>query len=73
MIFLLELDVNVSDHVVCEVIAHVEALDLAELVELLEDVLVEIFEVFLDLARVDGLALGIHAWSDHVRSLIHVR
>ena len=37
-----ELDVDVPDHVVCEVVAHVEVLDLAVGGELLEDVLVEV-------------------------------
>ena len=72
MVFFLELNVHVADHVVGEVVANVEALDLAELAELLEDVLVEILEVLLDLARVDGLALGVHARRDHVGSLVHV-
>lgn len=55
-----------------EVVADVEALDLAELGELLEDVLVEVLEVVLDLARVDGLALGVDPGSYHVGALVHV-
>lgn len=73
MVFLLELNVNVADHVVGEVVANVEALDLAELAEFFEDVLVEILEVLLDLARVNGLTLSVHARRDHVGSLVHVR
>jgi hypothetical protein len=72
LVLLLELDVDVADHVVGEIVADVEALHLAELVKLLEDVLVEGLEVLLDLARVDGLALGVHAGGDHVRPLVHV-
>lgn len=72
VVLLLELDVDVADHVVREVVANVEALDLAELAELLEDVLVEVLEVLLDLARVDRLALGVHSGGDHVRPLVHV-
>jgi hypothetical protein len=37
-------------------VTDIEALDLSELVKLLEYVLVEVFEVLLDLARVNGLA-----------------
>ncbi|KAG6702540.1 hypothetical protein I3842_07G039600 [Carya illinoinensis] len=61
-----------ADHVVGEVITDVEALDLPEFAELLEDTLVEVLEMLLDLARVDGLALGVHAGCDHVRALVHV-
>lgn len=55
-----------------EVIADVEALDLPEFAELLEDILVEVLEVLLDLTRFNGLALGVHAGCDHVRALVHV-
>lgn len=72
LILLLELDIYVADHVIGEVVADVEALDLAELGELLEDVLVEVLEMLLDLARVEGLALGVDAGGDHVGPLVHV-
>lgn len=72
LIFLLELNINVADHVICEVIADVEALDLSKLVEFFENVLVEILEVVLDFAGVDGVALGVDAWGDHVGAVIHV-
>lgn len=72
LILLLELDVDISDHVVGEVVADVEALDFAEFAELLEDVLVEILEMLLDLGGVDRLALGVDAGSDHVGALVHV-
>lgn len=72
LVLLLELDVYVADHVVGEVVADVEAFDLAEFAELLEDVLVEVLEVLLDLAGVDRLALGIDAGGDHVGALVHV-
>lgn len=72
LIFLLELNINVADHVICEVIADVEALDLSKLVEFFENVLVEILEVVLDFAGVDGVALGVDAWGDHVGAVVHV-
>lgn len=72
LVLLLKLDIDITDHMVREIVANVEALDLAELVKFFEDVLVEILEVFLDLAGVDGLTLGIHAWGDHVGPLVHV-
>ena len=71
-ILLAELDVDVSDHVVSKIIADVEALDVAELRELLEDILVEVFEVLLDLARVERLAVRVDAGGNHVRALVHV-
>lgn len=72
MVFLFKLDINISDHVVGEVIADIKALDLTELAEFFKDVFVEVLKVFLDFARVDWLALGVDAWSDHVRALVHV-
>lgn len=72
LLLLLELDINITDHVVSEVIADVEALDLAELAELLEDVLVEVLKVLLDLAGVDRLSLWVDARGDHVGTLVHV-
>jgi hypothetical protein len=72
LVLLLELNVDVTDHVVGKIVADVEALDLAELVKLLEDILIEVLEVLLDLARVDRLALRVHSWGDHVRPLVHV-
>lgn len=73
LVLLAELDVDVADHVVGEIVADIEALDLTELCELREDVLVEVLEVLLDLARVQGLPLRIHAGRDHVGALVHVR
>lgn len=55
-----------------EIIADVEALDVAEFAELLEYVLVEILEMLLDLAGLDGLALGVDTGGDHVGALVHV-
>jgi len=72
LLLLAELHVHVPDHVVREVVAHVEALDLAVLAQLLEDVLVEVLEVLLDPLRVDGVPLRVHARGDHVRPLVHV-
>lgn len=72
LLLLPELHVHVPDHVVGEVVADVEALDLAVLAQLLKDVLVEVLEVLLDPVRVDGVALRVHARGDHVRALVHV-
>lgn len=72
LILFLELGVDISDHVVGEVVADVEALDFAEFAELLKNVLVEILEMLLDLAGVDRLALGIDTGGDHVGALVHV-
>ena len=58
-----------------QVIADVEALEVAVLAELVEEVLVEVFEVVLDVARVEiGLSLGVKSrgWGEHVRALVHV-
>ncbi|MED6192819.1 hypothetical protein PIB30_013710 [Stylosanthes scabra] len=71
-VLLAELDVDVSDHVVSEIVADVKALDVAELGELLEDVLVEIFEVLLDLARVERLAVRVDAGGNHIGALVHI-
>lgn len=72
VVLLLELDVDVADHVVGKVVADVEALDLAELAEFLENVLVEVLEMLLNLAGINGLALGVDSGGDHVGALVHV-
>ena len=72
LVLLAELNIDVADHVVGEVVADVEALDVAEFGEFGEDVLVEVLEVLLDLAGVEGLALRVDAGSDHVGALVHV-
>lgn len=73
MVFLLELSVDVADHVVSEVVTDVEILDLAKFVQLLKDILVEIFEMFLDLLRIDRLTLSVDPWGYYVRTVVHVR
>lgn len=54
LIFPLELNVDVADHVIDEVVADVKGLDVAVVVEFLENVLVEVLEVVLNVAGVDG-------------------
>lgn len=56
-----------------QIVTDVQALDFAVLAELLEQILVKVLEVVLDLAGVEGLALGVDARSDHVGALVHVR
>jgi hypothetical protein len=72
LLLLAELRVHVADHVVGEVVADVQAVDVAVPAELLEDVLVEVVEVGLDARGVDGPPLRVHAGRDHVRALVHV-
>ena len=55
-----------------EVVADIEAFDFAVLGELLEEILIELLEVVLDLARVDGVAVGVDAGGYHVGALVHV-
>lgn len=54
LIFPVELNVDVADHVIGEVVADVKGLDVAVVVEFLENVLVEVLEVVLNVAGVDG-------------------
>lgn len=72
LVLFAELNIDVADHVIGEVVADVEAFDFAEFGELGEDILVEVLEVLLDLAGVEGLALRVDAGSDHVGALVHV-
>lgn len=72
LIFLLKLDINVSDHVIGEIVADVKALDLPKPVKFFKDVFVKFFKVFLDLSRIDRLALSIHTRCDHIGALVHV-
>lgn len=60
-------------HVVGEVVADIEAFDIAVLGEFVEEVFVELLEVVLDLTRVYGLTVCVDAGGDHVGALIHVR
>ena len=55
-----------------EVVADIVAFDITVLGELVEEVFVELLEVVLDFARVDGVAVGVDAGGDHVRALVHV-
>ena len=73
LVLLPELNIHVSNHVIGKVVTDVKVLDLTELAQLLEYVLVEVLEVLLYLAGVNGLALRVHSGSDHIRALVHVR
>ena len=55
-----------------EVVADVEALDVAVLGELVEEVLVEVFKVLLDVGRVE-IGVGLSLGGEHVRPLVHIR
>jgi len=58
--------------VVGEVVAYIEAFDFAVLGELRKDILIELLEVVLDFARVDGVVVGVDAEGYHVGALVHV-
>ena len=55
-----------------KVVTDIEAFNLAVLGELLKEIFIELLEVGLNGARVDGLALSVDARRDHVRALVHV-
>ena len=57
---------------ISKVVADIEAFDFTVLGELLEEILIELLEVVLDLARVDGVAVGVDAGGYHVGALVHV-
>lgn len=59
LFFLPELDVNISNHVICKVITNIQVFNLTELAKLLENVFKEILEMLLYFARIHGLALRI--------------
>lgn len=72
VLLLSKLNIHVTNHVVGQIVTDVQALDFAVLAELLEQILVKVLEVVLDLAGVEGLALGVDARSHHVGALVHV-
>jgi hypothetical protein len=72
LVFLLEQNINVTDHVISEIITNIEALDLAKFVQFFKNILVKFFKMLLDLVRVKWLTLSIDARSNHVRTLVHV-
>ena len=55
-----------------KVVTDIEAFNLAVLGELLKEIFIELLEVGLNGARVDGLAMSVDARRDHVRALVHV-
>lgn len=73
MLLFSELNIHIPHHVVGEVVADIEAFDFAVLRELFEEVFIELLEVVLNLARVDGLSVGVDARCYHVGPLVHVR
>lgn len=70
--FLSKLNINIPHHVVSQIVTNIQALNLSELVQLFKKILIEILEMFLDFARIDGIALSIDAGVDHVGALVHV-
>merc|ERR1719409_2555952 len=67
-----ELAVDVADHVVAEVLADVELLDLAVAGELVVDLLVELVELLLDLLRVELRRVAAGRRDLRRRVLVHV-
>lgn len=72
LVLLPKLNVDIANHVVCEIITDIKALDLTELTKFLVNVFIEILEVFLNLSGIYGLALSINPGGDHVGALVHV-
>merc|ERR1719409_2218181 len=67
-----ELAVDVADHVVAQVLADVELLDLAVAGELVVDLLVELVELLLDLLRVELRRVPARGGDLRRRVLVHV-
>jgi len=67
-----KLNVNITHHVVSQVVTNVQAFYLSIFVQLLKQVFIEILKVGLDFAGVNGLALRIDARGDHIGALVHV-
>lgn len=59
-------------HVIGEVITNIEAFDITVLREFFKEVFIELFEVILNLARLNRLALNVDAGSYHIGTLVHV-
>ena len=73
MLLLPELNIHIPNHVVSQIVTDIQALDLPILAQLLKQILIEILEVVLDLARVEGLALRVDAGvGEHIGALVHV-
>lgn len=72
LVFLPKLDVDITNHVVSQIITYVEALDVTIFAQFLKQIFVEILKMGLDLLRIDGLALGVDAGGDHIGALVHV-
>lgn len=72
LLFLPELDIDIPDHVVSKVVTHIQGLNLAELAQLLVDILIEVLKVLLHLLWSNSHTLGINSRGDHIRPLVHV-
>lgn len=78
MLFLPELHVYITDHVISQIVTNVQAFNFSILAELLKKIFIEILVVLLDPARINvlggELGVGAHARgrSDHVGALVHV-
>lgn len=76
MFLLPKLHVHISDHMISEVVANIEILNFSILAELFEDILIEILEVLLQLARIRLLDISMLIYAAvkaSVRRLIHIR
>ncbi|WVY98953.1 hypothetical protein V8G54_031104 [Vigna mungo] len=69
MLLLSKLNVYITCHVVGEVVANIEGFDFVVPGELRKDILIELLEVVLDLAAVDGVVMGVAVGGYHVGAL----
>lgn len=72
MLFLPKLNIHITNHVVSQIVADIQALKFTILAQFLKEIFIEVLEVILDLTGIDGLALDVDAGGDHIRSLVHV-
>lgn len=57
---------------ISQIITNIQRFNVTEFRKLSEDIFVEIFEVLLDLTRIDWLTVWIDAGGDDVGTLVHV-
>lgn len=74
MLFLPELNINITNHVISQIVTNIQAFNLSIFAQLLKKILIKILEVLLDLAGVHRLALRVKSGGDSVvKALVHVR
>lgn len=60
LLFLTKLNINITNHVISQIVTNIQALNLSILVQFFKQVFIKILKMFLDFARINRIALSIN-------------